>query len=81
MTARLDANVLIRFLTKEPIEQAERSATLIAAIGIGREQVGRRNLDFADALLAAKALRSDDPVIYSFDRDFDATPGLVRKEP
>lgn len=42
---------------------------------------GRRNLDFADALLAAKARRSNDPVIYSFDHDFDGITGVIRTEP
>ena len=43
--------------------------------------LSERNLAFADALLAAKALRSDDPMVYAFDRDFDRITGVIRQEP
>jgi len=39
------------------------------------------NVDFADALLAAKALTSGDNTVCSFDRDFERMPGLRREEP
>lgn len=40
-----------------------------------------RRLDFADALLAAKALDDGSNAVLSFDRDFDRIPGLKRVEP
>lgn len=135
MTGRLvDTNVILRYMTNEPPEQAERAAKLFEAIANGNEHVlleevvcaeviwtlssyyrmprrsiadvllgllaegnigaldkeamrvalaifSERNLDFADAILAAKALQSDDSVIYSFDRDFDRISGVIRREP
>jgi uncharacterized protein len=131
---RIDANVMLRFLTNEPVAQAEASARLFEALARGEESVqieevvlaevvwtlasfyrmqrgdignallqlladahvlaadkdalrlalaifSERNIDFADALLAAKALQSDDKIIYSFDRDFDRIEGVIRREP
>ena len=131
---RIDANIIVRYLTADPPEHAERARELIAKVSTGAAELlleevilaevvwtmssfyrrgrgeiagaltellalahltaadkpalqdavalfGRRNLDFADALLAAKALRSNDPVIYSFDHDFDGITGVVRKAP
>ena len=131
---RIDANIILRYLTKEPQEQAERTARLFEAAGRGEEDLlveevvfaevvwtltsyyrmprnriasslleflaeeniravdkeplrlalvifSERNLDFADALLAAKALHSGDLVVYSFDRDLDRIPGVIRREP
>jgi predicted nucleic acid-binding protein len=40
-----------------------------------------KNLDFADAFLAAISLRRGPQAIYSFDRDFDRVPGIKRLEP
>ena len=135
MTAgRIDTNIILRFLTDEPPEQADRASRFVAAIQRGDEEVileevvvaeviwtlrsfytmtraeiaslllrflamdhilssdkealrvaivlfAQRNIDFADAILVAKALQSDNPVIYSFDRDFDRIPGVIRREP
>jgi uncharacterized protein len=130
---RVDANVIIRFLTDEPRDQAERAAhlfdevargenvlvleevvlaevvwTLASFYGMPRADISaglldlvasdgilaedkdalrvalvlfsERSIDFADTLLAAKALLSGD-LIYSFDRDVDRIPGVVRREP
>lgn len=134
MAGRIDANIVLRYLTNAPEEQAERTARLFAAVARGEAEVfveevvlaevvwtlasyyrmprtgigeallqllaeegiratdkdalrlalvifSERNLDFADALLAAKAIRSGDPVVYSFDHDLDRIPGVVRREP
>ena len=130
---RIDANIILRYLTNEPQEQAERVARLFEAVTQGEEVLveevvlaevvwtlasfyrmprssiadallellaeeniraldkeslrlalvifSEKNLDFADALLAAKALQSGDPVVYSFDRDLDHIAGVVRREP
>jgi predicted nucleic acid-binding protein len=40
-----------------------------------------KNLDFADAFLAAIALRRGPQAIYSFDQDFNRIPGITRLEP
>ncbi len=134
MTGRIDANVLLRFLTNEPVDHAERAAKLLGAVMAGEfdaylEEVilaevvwtlnrfyrmpradiaaallnlladdhilaadkdalrlaliffAERNVSFVDAYLAAKALQAGDPVVYSFDRDFDRIPGVRRVEP
>lgn len=127
--AYVDANVLLRFLTKDPQPMWEQAlATMAAAArgeirliltpttlaevvwtlssfyGYGRAEIGEelrsfinaegldvwdqdtmaaaltlyrdRNLDFADALLAAYALSEGPPLICTFDRDFRKVPGL-----
>jgi len=131
---RIDANIILRFLTNEPAEQAGSAARLFGAVARGEASVlveevvlaevvwtlmsfyrmprrdvasallkllaeehiravdkdslrlslallAERNIDFADALLAAKALQSGEKVVYSFDRDLDRIPGVIRKEP
>lgn len=131
---RIDANIILRFLTNEPAEQAESAARLFEAVARGEESVfieevvlaevvwtlmsfyrmprrdvagallgllaeehiratdkdslrlslvifSERSFDFADALLAVKALQSDDKVVYSFDRDLDRIQGVIRREP
>ena len=40
-----------------------------------------KNLDFADAFLAAIALRRGPQAIYSFDQLFNRVPGISRLEP
>jgi predicted nucleic acid-binding protein len=44
------------------------------------EEYGMRNISFGDACLAAEA-RSENLPIASFDRGFDAFPGIKRFEP
>ena len=131
---RIDANIILRYLTDEPREQAEGAARLFEAVARGEEEVllqevvvaevvwtlasyyrmprsditsallellaeehiaaadkeslrlalvlfSERNLDFADGLLAAKALQAGDRVVYSFDRHLDRIPGVIRREP
>ena len=51
--------------------------TLQAAIASYRSG----KMDFADALLAARALSRGQHEIYSFDRDFDRIPGVERRDP
>lgn len=72
----IDPNILVRYLVKDPPEQFASSARLIAALAL----YGTRTIDFADALLAARALRNGGAAI-SFDRDFDRIPGLRRIQP
>jgi predicted nucleic acid-binding protein len=131
---RIDANVILRYLTDEPRGPADRAAALFRAVDAGGcsviledvvlaevvwtlasfyrmakseiavallKLVGadgilsadketlqlalvlfhEKNLDFADALLAARALQMGENAVYSFDRDFERVPGLTRYEP
>jgi len=39
MPGRIDANVILRYLTNEPAEQAERSARLFGAVARGEREV------------------------------------------
>lgn len=130
----LDANVLIRFLTKDDPVKAERvlrlfqkalsdsvlyevpsivfaelvwvldsyyewprvdiAERLASLLGMPpfhfpeRELLARSlelyktlNVDFIDAFLAASILEAPSKRIYSFDRDFDRIPGVIRTEP
>lgn len=130
----IDANILLRFLTNDIPEQAERCAQLLKRAEENREQVllpdlvladvvwtlekfyrqpkarirdlmtaivnlrglrlsskkvarqalrlyAQENLDWTDAFVAAQTLSRGQPEIYSFDRDFDKVPGVVRLEP
>lgn len=70
------ANSLLILLSLDYLRAVNKDALRLALVIFTD-----RNVDFADALLAAKALQSDDPTIYSFDRDFDRIPGIIRKEP
>jgi predicted nucleic acid-binding protein len=39
------------------------------------------NLDFGDAMIVATMERRGAGIVYSYDRDFDRMPGIVRREP
>jgi predicted nucleic acid-binding protein len=39
------------------------------------------SLDFGDALIAAAMLQARSPAVYAYDTDFDAVPGITRREP
>jgi predicted nucleic acid-binding protein len=133
-TALVDANVILRFLTKDPPVMAEAARKLFVQAEAGEiglhilpitvaevvwvlesfyeypkarvaETMGdflrceglqleqspiiqealalyqRKNLDFADALLAATALRKGPPRVFSFDRHFDRVEGVRRLDP
>lgn len=70
------ADALLELLQPETIVNPSKGEAQLALV-LFRE----RNLDFADALLAARALSTDDNEVASFDRDFDRVPGVVRREP
>ena len=133
-TALLDANVILRFITKDPPDIAAASRQLFLQAEAGKigliilpvtaaevvwvlesfyeypknqvaETVGdflrcegllveqaeiiqealslyySNNLDFANALIAATALRKGPSLVCSFDRHFDQLSGLQRLEP
>jgi len=132
--AFVDANVVLRYLTKDPPTMAEASLKLFTAAQKGKislkmisitvaevvwvlesfysyskneiaeiltqflfsdgltvENLGsiiealalyqKNNLDFADAFLSVVSLGDDQPIIYSFDHDFDRVTGNTRLEP
>jgi predicted nucleic acid-binding protein len=132
--ALIDANVILRYLTKDPAKMAEAAfkifddakngklsllltsltvaevvwvlesfydhskteiaqtiAQLLFCDGLEVEDLDLlmealtlyqgKNLDFADAFLAAVALRRGPQAIYSFDQHFNRVPGISRLEP
>ena len=130
---RVDANVILRYLTREPPDQAAAARRLMEAVVAGelalliedvilaevawtlrsfyrldraaiadaldemlsvdgivpadpslRDAIAiyrDRNVKLVDALLAAKALGNGEAELWSFDRDFDRIPGVLRLEP
>lgn len=70
------APVLRQLLTLPGVEVPERPCLLEALITYGDGHV-----DFADALIAARAEEAGSRQVYSFDRHFDRLPGITRLEP
>jgi predicted nucleic acid-binding protein len=70
------AGILLKLLAAGGVKHDDKEALQVALV-----LFHEKNLDFADALLAARALRSGRAALYSFDRDFDRVPGLTRYEP
>lgn len=64
----IDANLILRFLTGEPQDLAERALRFIQALQ-ALERMADSNVDFVDAYLAEIA-RHAGGTIASFDRDF-----------
>jgi predicted nucleic-acid-binding protein len=70
------AERLLLFVTADGIElQSQDEATL--ALSMYHD----RNVNFEDALLAARSLLVGPPVVYSFDCHFDRIPGIQRRIP
>lgn len=65
-----------QFLHSEGLEVMNLDM-LIQALSLYHE----KNIDFADALLAASALSLGPNFIYSFDHHFDRIPGITRLQP
>ncbi len=55
----------------------EPKQSIIAALDLWRDS----NLDFEDCLSIEHVRRESLDAIYSYDRDFDRVPGIVRLEP
>ena len=70
------AENLINLLLCDGLE-ADQSSLLTEALLLYQ----KKNLDFADAILAVTALQKGPPVIYSFDRHFDRIEGVERVDP
>lgn len=70
------ADALTEFLQSDGLDVIDRDR-LVQALSLYQE----KNIDFADALLAAAALSGGPDLVYSFDRHFDRIPGVTRLEP
>ena len=70
------AVTITQFLHSDGLEVID-SDILIQALSLYHE----KNIDFADAHLAATALSRGPKVIYSFDRHFDRVPDITRLAP
>lgn len=70
------ASIMTQFLHSEGIEVNDLDL-LTEAIHLYSE----KNLDFADALLAAMVLRKGPRSVCSFDHHLDRVPGITRREP
>jgi predicted nucleic acid-binding protein len=70
------AETMSQFLFCDGLE-VENLDLIVEALTLYHE----KNLDFADAFLAAVALRRGPQAVYSFDQHFDRIPGITRLEP
>ena len=70
------AETLIQLLLCEGLE-VDQSRLLMEALAIYQ----KKNIDFADALLAATAIQYGPPLIYSFDQHLDRIEGVKRLTP
>lgn len=70
------ATMLLDLMADPGIHSVDKQSILLALIWYHE-----KNIDFADALVAAKALTHGEPEVYSFDRHFNRIPGLSRLEP
>lgn len=68
--------LLSEFLDHEGL-QCEDKTSLLLALSLYKE----KNIDFIDALLAARMVRLKIKEIYSFDKHFDRLPGITRLVP
>jgi predicted nucleic-acid-binding protein len=83
--------VLASYYRRSRGEIAATLADFVAADGVEIDAVevmisalrtyAAHNIDFADALLAARMADEGTTSVYSFDRDFDRLPGITRLEP
>jgi len=70
------ARVLLQLLSHEAI-QADDKSLLAEALRLFSDH----NVDFADALLAARMRRRGITEVFSFDRHLDRLPGITHLEP
>jgi predicted nucleic acid-binding protein len=74
--AQIDA--LLTPLVRLPGFRVKNRRTVLRALDLYGRTPG---LDFGDAMIAAAAEMTLDPVLYSYDRDFDQFPAITRQEP
>lgn len=75
-TAVAIAQVLREFLAQPGIELSDK-ATLFQALFLFET----KNVDFVDALVAARMQKDGPTAIFSFDKHFDRLPGVQRLAP
>lgn len=75
--SRAQVSALLTPLVRLPgFRVANRRAVLRAL-----DLYGTTSLGFGDALIVASMEQTGSQIVYSFDRHFDAVPGIVRQEP
>ncbi len=67
----------LRPVLKNPGLSIDHKQSIVAALDRWRDS----NLDFEDCLSIEHVRRESLGAIYSYDRDFDRVPGIVRREP
>ena len=75
--SREAAAEMLSALLSSPGVHLEHERRMFSALSVYRET----SLDFGDAYAAAAAMDLEDPLVYSFDRDFDRLTGVRRLEP
>jgi len=68
---------LLTALVRVPAFKVRNRRIVLRALAI----YGTRNLDFGDATILAAMEAADAHEVYSFDEDFDRSPGVRRLEP
>jgi predicted nucleic acid-binding protein len=74
---RTEVRDLLEALVRLPGFHVDNKAVVLEALDI----FATSNLDFGDAMIVANMRRDGATVLYSYDRDFDRFPGLMRTEP
>ncbi len=84
----IDANIILRFLTNDLPEQADRAASLPQKLEDGKEAAVtaldlyvENKIDWSDAFIASQMLAGEIKEIISFDQRFDKIKGIARIEP
>ena len=74
---RSDVADVLRSILANPGLHIDHKHSVVAAVEIWRAS----SLDFEDCLSIEHVRRESLDAIYSYDRDFDRVPGIVRREP
>ncbi len=74
---RLQASAALSRLVRIPGFRVDQRTTVLAALDL----FGTTNVDFGDCMLVASMRQAGSTYLYSYDRDFDRFPGVVRQEP
>jgi uncharacterized protein len=75
--SREEIRTLLRPLLLLPGFKVQNKLLVLRALDI----YAGMNIDFGDAMIAAYAERRGQPILYSYDHDFDRVPGVRRLEP
>jgi len=74
---RTEVRDLLEVLVRLPGFRVDNKAVVLEALDL----FATSNLDFGDAMIVAGMRRDGTAVLYSYDRDFDRFPDLLRTEP